>query len=46
VLSLFVAHHNAIAPFDLWSRLGLPSYVVLDAHSLSFDGEVHNYPDE
>lgn len=46
VLSLFVARHNAIAPFDLWSRLDLPSYVVLDANSLSFDGEVHNYPGE
>jgi broad specificity phosphatase PhoE len=46
VLSLFVAHHNAIAPFDLWSRLGLPSYVVLDANSFSFDGAAHNCPDQ
>jgi len=45
VLSLFVAHYNAIAPFDLWSRLGLPSYVVLDADSFSLDGEAHNGPD-
>jgi broad specificity phosphatase PhoE len=45
VLSLFVAQHNAARPFDLWSRLGLPSYVVLDADSFSFDGEAHNCPD-
>jgi broad specificity phosphatase PhoE len=44
VLSLFVARHNAIQPFDLWERLGMPSYVVLDATSFSFDGEVQNYP--
>jgi broad specificity phosphatase PhoE len=46
VLSLFVAHHNTVAPFDLWSQLGLLSYVVLDANSYSFDGEVHNCPDQ
>ena len=46
VLSLFVARHNNMAPFDLWSRLGLPSYVVLDSNSYSFDGEVHNCPDQ
>ncbi len=45
VLSLFVAHHNAIAPFGLWASLGLPSYVVLDAASFSFDGEIHSDPD-
>jgi broad specificity phosphatase PhoE len=44
VLSLFVARQNAIPPFDLWARLALPSYVVLDATSFSVDGEVHNYP--
>jgi 2,3-bisphosphoglycerate-dependent phosphoglycerate mutase len=44
VLSLFVAHHNAIRPFDLWERLGMPSYVALDAASFSFDGQVQNYP--
>jgi broad specificity phosphatase PhoE len=31
VISLFVSHYNGVAPFDLWMRLGLPSYVVLDA---------------
>jgi broad specificity phosphatase PhoE len=46
VLSLFVARHNAIAPFDLWSRLGLPSYVVLNSNSFSFDGAVHNCPNQ
>jgi len=44
VLSLFVARQNAIAHFDLWAHLVLPSYVVLDATSFSVDGEVHNYP--
>jgi broad specificity phosphatase PhoE len=44
VLSLFVARHNAITPFNIWARLALPSYVVLDATSFSFDGKVHNYP--
>jgi broad specificity phosphatase PhoE len=44
VLSLFVARHNGIAAYDLWASLGLPSYVVLDAGSFSFDGEVHNHP--
>lgn len=46
VLSLFVAHHNTIAPYDLWSSLGLPSYLVLDTASFAFDGEVHNYHDQ
>jgi broad specificity phosphatase PhoE len=45
VLSLFVAHHSAIGPFDLWMCLGFPSYVVLDTPAFSFDGAVHNYPD-
>ena len=45
VLSLFVAHHNPIAPYDLWSSLGLPSYLVLDTTSFAFDGKIHNYPD-
>jgi len=45
VLSLFVAHHDGGEPFSLWSRLALPSYVMLDAGSLLFDGEVHNHPD-
>ena len=45
VLSLFVAHHNTIAAYDLWSSLGLPSYLVLDTTSFAFDGEIHNYPD-
>jgi broad specificity phosphatase PhoE len=43
VLSLFVARKNMIDPFDLWARLALPSYVVLDG-SFRFDGEIHNYP--
>jgi len=43
VISLFVAQHNPIAPFELWAALQLPSYVVLDLTSFSFNGEVHNY---
>ena len=42
VLSLFVARKNAVDPFDLWVRLALPSYVVLD-ESFRFEGEIHNY---
>jgi len=30
VISLFVARFNAIDGFDLWRRLGLPSFVVVD----------------
>lgn len=44
VLALFVAHHNSIAPFDLWASLDLPSYVVVDATTLAFDGQIHNFP--
>lgn len=44
VLTSFIAKHNAIEPFDLWSALVTPSYVVLDAATLSFDGTVHNFP--
>ncbi len=29
VISLFVAAHADVEPFDLWQRLGLPSFVVL-----------------
>lgn len=29
VISLFVARYNPIDPFELWQRLGLPSFVVL-----------------
>jgi broad specificity phosphatase PhoE len=45
VISLFVAHHNPVRPFDLWAALGLPSYLLLDPASFSFDGEVHTYPE-
>jgi broad specificity phosphatase PhoE len=44
VLSLLVGRQNAIDPFDLWGRLGLPSYVVLDT-SFGFDGEIRNHPE-
>jgi hypothetical protein len=44
VLRLLVARHNAIAPFELWASLGLPSYVVVDAATLVFDGQIHNFP--
>ena len=34
VISLFVARANAIGPFALWGRLGLPSVVVLSVPEL------------
>jgi broad specificity phosphatase PhoE len=44
VISLFVAHYNCVAPFELWAALALPSYVMLDANSFSFAGKIHNVP--
>jgi hypothetical protein len=29
---------------DLWASLGLPSYVVVDTASLSFDRQINNFP--
>jgi broad specificity phosphatase PhoE len=31
VISLFVARSTGVEPFPLWSRLGLPSFVVLSS---------------
>lgn len=41
VIALFVARCTGAAPFPLWQRLGLPSYVVLalPAHNLVAVGE-------
>lgn len=44
VLSLLVAKHNPIAPFDFWNGLALPSYVVLDAADFRLDGAARNFP--
>ena len=44
VITLFVAKYNDVAPFELWSRLGLPSYVVLNQGTYAWDGVVHDYP--
>jgi broad specificity phosphatase PhoE len=33
VISLFVAHRSGLAPFPLWKRLDLPSFVVLSLPS-------------
>ncbi len=44
VLTLFVARHNAIAPFDFWASLRLPAYVVLDVATFALEGPVHNPP--
>jgi broad specificity phosphatase PhoE len=43
VLTLFVSRHNKIAPFDLWTALRAPSYVVLDGPARIFDGSVHDF---
>jgi broad specificity phosphatase PhoE len=43
VLTLFVSRHNAVAPFDFWESLRLPSYVVLDVARFAFDGQVRNF---
>lgn len=34
VITLFVAEHATVEPFDLWRRLGLPSLVVLSLPGL------------
>lgn len=44
VLSLLVAKHNPIAPFDFWKSLALPSYVRLDRSSFALDGPVRGFP--
>jgi broad specificity phosphatase PhoE len=44
VLTLLVAKHNPIAPFDFWDFLTLPSYVVLEGSGFRFDGTVHHGP--
>jgi broad specificity phosphatase PhoE len=44
VISLLVTAHNSLAPFELWSALGVPSYVVVDPVTFAFDGEVHRPP--
>ena len=38
VITLLVAAHNEVEPFELWSRLQTPSYVVLDDRFV-WDGE-------
>ena len=40
VISLFVARHNAIEPFALWQRLGLPSFVVVSVPTFVLVEEV------
>ncbi|HWQ13937.1 MAG TPA: histidine phosphatase family protein [Roseiflexaceae bacterium] len=34
VISLFASRHCGLAPFPLWQRLGLPSFVVLELPAL------------
>lgn len=41
VITLLVSRANGLAPFPLWESLGLPSYLVLDADTLAWDGRVH-----
>jgi broad specificity phosphatase PhoE len=42
VITLLVAAHNEIEPFDLWLRLQTPGYVVLDDR-LAWTGEAINF---
>ncbi len=44
VITLLVAAYNEVDPFALWSRLDLPSYVVLDPDTFAWDGAVINAP--
>jgi broad specificity phosphatase PhoE len=41
VITLLVSRANGLAPFPLWERLDLPSYLVLDPDTLAWDGRVH-----
>jgi broad specificity phosphatase PhoE len=40
VIALFVSRRAGVAPFPLWQRLGLPSFVVLELPSLRIVAEV------
>ena len=42
VISLFVAEHTGVRPFELWKRLGLPSFVVLSLPELDLLTEVES----
>jgi broad specificity phosphatase PhoE len=44
VISLLLAGHNALKPFDLWSAMSMPSYVVIDPVTFAYNGEIHNLP--
>jgi broad specificity phosphatase PhoE len=43
VTTLLVMAHNPIEPFAFWERLGLPSYVVLDAADFRLTGPAVNF---
>jgi broad specificity phosphatase PhoE len=40
VIALFLAAHSAGKPFDLWRRLGLPSFAVLDLPEMKVEAIV------
>jgi len=42
VNTLFTALHNDIDPFDLWSRLGLPSIIVLDLPTFRLESVIED----
>ena len=44
VLTLLVARHNPVVPFDFWKALALPSFVVLDNADFSVAGAANTDP--
>ncbi|MGH1366879.1 MAG: histidine phosphatase family protein [Calditrichia bacterium] len=44
VITLFTAAHNKIVPFEFWTSLSLPSYVVLDLDTFELLEGPKNYP--
>jgi broad specificity phosphatase PhoE len=44
VLTLLATKHNPVPPFDFWSSLTLPSYVVLCVADFRLEGAMHNFP--
>jgi hypothetical protein len=44
VITLLVAAHNAIEPFEFWNSLTLPACVVLDATSLRLEESQRPHP--
>jgi broad specificity phosphatase PhoE len=43
VLTLFVARHNAVDPYEFWRGLTTPSVVVLESQSLTLLGPIRTF---